>query len=147
MHSEHAEQCAVISWARLMESRWPELELLHAVQNWAGVKGPREGARRKAEGVCAGVPDLHLPVARSGYHSLYVEMKTVRLIPRKTMPPRRKKTKPTVEQLRWIDALRKAGNAVEVCHSAEEAQGVIEAYLEGRYPTPKVDPLNRKPAH
>lgn len=133
MHSEHTEQCAVISWARLMEAKWPELELLHAVQNWAGVKGPREGARRKAEGVSAGVPDLHLPVARGGFHSLYVEMKTKRARQTKTMGVRWDRTKPTDEQLRWITALRNAGNAVEVCHSAEEAQGVIEAYLEERY--------------
>ena len=29
----------------------------------------------KRQGVKAGVPDLHLPVARGGYHGLYIELK------------------------------------------------------------------------
>lgn len=131
--SEHAEQSMVIEWARYNEQRYPALKLLHAVQNWAGVKSAREGARRKAEGVKAGVPDLHLPVPRCGFASLYIEMKTERIRPRKSGGVSVRRTKPTKAQRAWHKALREAGNAVEVCWSAEEAHDVLRAYLEGEY--------------
>jgi len=123
--SEHTEQCLVIAWAALHEERYPELRTLHAVQNWAGVKGPAEGARRKREGVKAGVPDLHLPVPRGPYSSLYIEMKN---------PGRGGKGKayPTAEQRAWHEMLRLYTNAVVVCWTAEEAQRVVLDYLEGR---------------
>lgn len=130
--SEHAEQVLLFQWAALNEGRYPELRLLHAVQNWAGVKGPRDGARRKAEGVKPGVPDVHLPVPRNGYASLYIEMK--RRYPRmtKTQGVQYSRTKPTREQEEWIAALREAGNAVEVCWTAAQAQAMVEDYLTGR---------------
>lgn len=133
--SEHAEQCMLFQLCDLARGRYPELSLLHAVQNWAGVKGPREGARRKAEGVRAGVPDLHLPVPRGGYASLYVEMKREKLRPTKTKGVRRDRTKTTAEQDAWIEGLRKVGNRVEVCYTADEAWEVIEGYLNSNDPT------------
>lgn len=131
MRTEHQEQCAVIAWAEVVESRHPELALLHAVQNWAGVKSPREGARRKAEGVKAGIPDLMLPVPRGGRHGLYVEMKRRKIRRTKTKGVKLDRTRPTAEQERWHQALRQQGYAVEVCWSAEEAQDVITRYLDG----------------
>lgn len=129
--TEHAEQVMLFTWARFNEGRFPELRLLYAVPNWAGVKGPREGARRKAEGVRAGVPDVHLPVARGGYLSLYIEMK--RLKPRitKTKGVTYTATKQTKEQVEWMDRLSAAGNLVAVCCTAQEAQATVLAYLRG----------------
>lgn len=128
--SEHAEQVLLFQRAELNANHRPELRLLHAVQNWAGVKGPREGARRKAEGVRAGVPDVHLPVPRGGYASLFIEMKQRRPCVTKTKGVRMVETKPTAAQVEWIEALRTAGNRVEVCHSAEEAWDVLMRYLD-----------------
>ena len=130
--SEHREQSLLFQRAALAETRFPELRLLHAVQNWGGVKGPAEGARRKAEGIRAGVPDVHLPVPRDGFASLYIEMK--RLKPRltKTKGLRLDPTKQTPEQVVWMEGLRAVGNAVEVCHTADEAWSVLERYLTGR---------------
>lgn len=109
-------------WADLASLRLPELRLLHAVPNWAGVKGPAEGARRKAEGVRAGVPDLHLPIPRGPHPGLWIEMKSPT-------------GQPTKDQRRWMDALREEGHAVHLCRSWQEAKDAIEAYLA--LPKPK----------
>ena len=130
MRTEHQEQALVVRWAELNANRHPALAMLHAVQNWAGVKSPREGARRKAEGVKAGVPDMFLPCARGGAHGLYIEMKRRKVRQTKTKGVRLDRTKPTPEQELWHAALREQGYAVEVCWSAEEAQDAITRYLE-----------------
>ena len=72
--SEHDEQVALFQWAKLNEDRYPELAMLYA--NPLGGKRPRRtAARMKAEGAKAGVPDITLPVARCGFHGMYIEMK------------------------------------------------------------------------
>ena len=71
---EGAEQATLMDWAALMAGRWPELQLLFHVPN-GGARGKAEAARMKRQGVKAGVPDLMLPVARGGYHGLFLEMK------------------------------------------------------------------------
>ena len=75
MTSEHQEQSALIAWARMTESHWPELALLHAIPN-GGWRHPATGKKLKAEGLKPGVPDLCLPVARHGYNGLYLEIKS-----------------------------------------------------------------------
>lgn len=122
---EHEQQALLFNWAILASSRYPELRLLHAIPNWAGVKGPREGAMRKRDGVKAGVPDVHLPVARGPYIGLWIEMKP---------PPALagQKRLPTPDQKVWMAALREAGHRVEVCYSTQEARAVIEEYLSDR---------------
>ena len=115
--TEDEEQIAVMSWAALMEGRYPELRLLHHIPN-GGKRGKREAAVFKAMGVKAGVPDLFLPCAREGYHGLYVEMKALDGRPSKT-------------QLEMLKALSGQGYRCVVCHGADEAQRVIEDYLRG----------------
>lgn len=117
-----------------MGTRYPELKLRHAVQNWAGVKNGREGAARKAEGVRAGVPDCHLPVPRAGWASLYIELKREVLRPTKTRGVRVDRTRPSPEQERWLAALTAAGILCVVCWSPEEAWQIIERYLRGEIP-------------
>lgn len=116
---EHDEQVALFAWAELAKAKYPALALLHAVPNWAGVKSPAEGARRKREGVKAGVPDIHLPVTRNAYIGLWIEMKAPGEYPRPN-------------QREWIAALRAEGHRVEVCRSMAEARAVIEDYLQNR---------------
>lgn len=72
--SEDTEQETVVQWARMMSGRWPELGLLHHIPN-GGSRNKKEAVKLKRMGVLAGVADLHLPVSRSGYHSIYIEMK------------------------------------------------------------------------
>lgn len=114
--SEHQEQAALFQWAALATGKYPELELLYAVPN-GGERDERVGARLKAEGVKAGVPDVVLPVARQGCHALYIEMK--RTSGGRTSP----------EQLRWFARLVAHGNLVVECKGAYEAIAVIEEYL------------------
>ena len=85
--SEHSQQVALFAAvAQYMESV-PELKWLHAVPN-GGSRGSDKrsamisGANMKAEGQKKGVYDLHLPVARCGYHSFYIEMKAPGVIKR-----------------------------------------------------------------
>ena len=50
------------------------MKLLHHIPN-GGNRDVVEARHLKQQGVKKGVPDLHLPVARGSYHSLYIEMK------------------------------------------------------------------------
>lgn len=115
--TEDEEQIAVMSWAALMEGRYPELRLLHHIPN-GGKRGKREAAIFKAMGVKAGVPDLFLPCAREGYHGLYVEMKAL-------------DGRPSKAQLEMLKALSGQGYRCVVCHGADETRRVIEDYLRG----------------
>lgn len=112
---EHHEQVGLMQWADALLGKWPELRLLAAIPN-GGQRHKAVAAKLKAEGVRAGFPDLILPVARGGFHGLFIEMKAG-------------KNKPTAEQIGWHDALRAEGYLVVVCYSWNEAAGEIERYL------------------
>ena len=112
---EHDEQAALFRWAEMMKRKYPELELMYAVPN-AARRSPRQGAWMKAEGMKAGVPDVHLPVANGSYIGLWIEMKAG-------------KNKPSEHQGRYMEALRKAGHRTVVCYSWASAAKDIEEYL------------------
>lgn len=117
-HDEHHEQVSLMAWAEWASLDRPELALLFAIPN-GGARDAVTGARMKAEGVKAGVPDLFLPVARCGYHGLYIELK------------RRDGGKVSPSQQWWIDALTEQGYLVKVCHGRDAAERVLCDYLEG----------------
>lgn len=73
--SEHQAQAALVAWAALHETTYPELRLLFAIPN-AAKRSFKLAAVMKAEGLKSGVPDLCLPVSRCGYSALFIEMKT-----------------------------------------------------------------------
>ena len=83
-----------------------------------GKRNAREGARLKRMGVRAGVSDYHLPIARGGYHGLWVELKAGR-------------GKPTVSQVDWLQRMRDAGHDAHVATGWIEAKLIIERYLNG----------------
>lgn len=112
---EHREQAALFEWAAYNEARIPELALLYAVPN-GGARHPMVAAKMKAEGVKAGVPDMFLPVARRGWHGLYMELKVDR-------------NKPTARQLAWHTALKGEGYCVDVSYGWQEAASKLLAYL------------------
>lgn len=113
--SEHTEQAALFEWAAWNQGKDAALNMLYAVPN-GGKRDPVTAARLKAEGVKAGVPDIVLPVARMGYHGLYLEMKFG-------------KNKTTVEQDVWLTALKAEGYAVDVSYGWQEAAHKIARYL------------------
>lgn len=114
--SEEEEQAAVMEWAMLMERQYPELALLFHIPNGAD-RHPAVAAKLKRQGVKAGVPDLFLPVARGGWHGLWVEMK------------RRKGGRLSEDQKAWIEALTEQKYMAVRADGAEEACDVIFKYL------------------
>lgn len=117
--TESQEQQLLFEWAALSAGRWPELALMYHIPN-GGSRSKSEAGRFRAEGVKAGVPDICLPVARGGYHGLYIELKRV------------KGGRVSTAQQGWIAALRDQGYCACVCKGWDEAAHIIKAYLEGR---------------
>ena len=117
MPTESEEQQALFDWAERLTYLYPELELMYHIPN-EGKRSKAYGAKLKKEGLKEGVPDVHLPVARGQYHSLYIEMK------------KRSDSVTSQAQRRWIGNLKRQGNAAYVCHGWEEAVKVIEEYLK-----------------
>ena len=76
-NEEHREQAALITRVRLSVRRYPVLALLFSVPN-GGYRNAVTAKILQAEGVRAGVPDLILPVPRSPYCGLAIEMKSAR---------------------------------------------------------------------
>ena len=101
--SEHVEQREFVSWFR---KRWPGVRII-AIPN-GGIRGAAAGARLKAEGVSAGVPDLYIPAWK-----LWIEMK------------RQRDYTVSQEQRDWIDYLQKIGDCAIVCRGFNEARTLV----------------------
>lgn len=112
---ESDEQRVVMEWAVSNESRWPEVGYLFHIPN-GGFRNGREAKNLQRQGVKAGVPDLCLPVARGGWHGMYIEMKS---LTGKTSPAQRG----------WLAALQAQGYYAVVCKGADEAISEITAYM------------------
>ena len=115
--TEEQEQVTVFQWAEIMSNRFPELRYLMHIPN-GGLRSKSEAVRFKRAGVKKGVPDLFLPVARKGYHGLWIEMK------------RQKGGRLSPEQKEWIDGLFNQGYLAVRCDGADEAIGMLERYLK-----------------
>lgn len=105
--TEHQEQCAFVQWFRL---QYPQVRIL-AVPN-GGKRSITTAMLLKAEGVCAGVPDLFVPA-----WSLFIEMK------------RSKRGLISPEQKDWIEYLREVGYRVIVAKGCDSAIRQIEELL------------------
>jgi len=115
--TEAQEQRALFRWAAYETGRYPELELMHHIPN-GGSRDPREAHNLKEQGVKAGVPDIFLPVARGGYHGLYIELK------------RTKGGTVKEEQKRWQENLTAQGYRSVICKGFYEARDEILSYLK-----------------
>ncbi len=115
--SEAQHQASVIKWSQQpsIRAKWPELALLYHIPN-GGTRDAIEGRHLKQQGVKRGVPDLCLPVARGGYHGLYIELKT-------------EKGRMSDAQEWWGKHLAAQGYSWEVCRGWESAVRVLEWYL------------------
>ena len=113
---EHQEQVRLMKWVAAVLPMVPKLGLLYAIPN-GGARHKAVAGKMRAEGVKKGVPDLHLPVARQGFHSLYIEMK------------REKGGVLSPEQKEWAAGLKAEGHRVECCLGAGPASRVLLEYL------------------
>jgi hypothetical protein len=148
--SEHAHQVALFAMKNVVRmrgweaaDRWaagadleawdgkmvvPELKWFHAVPN-GGSRGSDKrsaqivGGMMVAEGATAGVADTSLPVAKGGFHGLYIEMKKPGLEGRKNGGC-------SDEQIEFRDFVRQQGYAWAVCYSWREAIDCLRLYLE-----------------
>ena len=113
---EDIEQRMVFDWAEVMETRYPCLSLMYHVPN-EGKRSKATGAKLRRMGLRPGVSDICLPVARGGFHGLYIELKAVG-------------GKPTPAQLRFLDGVSREGYFAVLCVGHEAAQKTILSYLE-----------------
>lgn len=113
---EESEQAMLFNWAQMARGKYPELDLMYAIPN-GGYRTIKTAKAMKATGVKAGIPDICLPVARKGYHALYIEMK------------RRKGGTLSVAQKAMLNALSDQGNMAIVCHGMDEAIEALKNYL------------------
>lgn len=115
---EGNEQAAFFNYLRL---RQPGVfELAYHVPNGGSRKGgAREGARLKAQGVKAGVPDICIAVARGGYMGLYIEFKAT--------PPNDAAVSKT--QNEWLGRLEVQGYKAVLCKGMQALINEVEAYL------------------
>ena len=114
--TEAQEQAALFARCTAMEWKYPQLKLLYHTPN-GGSRNSAEAANLRRQGVRPGVPDIFLPVARCGYHGMYIELK------------RRKGGRVSAAQQRFITAVRKQGYYAVVCFGADDAFNTIIAYL------------------
>lgn len=114
-HQEDNEQITLFQWAEYQSGKFPELKMLYHIPN-GGKRSKVEAGRFKAMGVKSGVPDIHLPVPRGLYHSLYIELKAP-------------KGKVSENQADWLAGLNRYGNKAVVCYGWEQAALEIKNYL------------------
>lgn len=123
---EHLLQVQLIERVRLeLVPRWPVLAgegwpdsgalRLYAVPN-GGLRTVQEGVRLKMEGVQKGVPDLVLPIARGGFHGLYLELKAAG-------------GRTSREQDGWLAFLDDQGYRVAVAWTVERAFDILVDYM------------------
>lgn len=130
--TEHEDQATIIDWSIRMTPAYPELALLYAIPNGAklpyrntvGRNGKHyrfspEAKKLIAEGLKKGVPDLCLPVARKGYHGLYLELK-------------RFGGKLSEDQKWWLDQLNAQGYLAVPAWGYQEGIDVLSDYLDIR---------------
>lgn len=121
--TEHGHQAALFCWCAENLAKHPELALFHAIPN-GGLRSKAQAGKLKAEGVKPGVPDCFLPVARMGFHGLYIEMKKPSL-----KPKRGGKGGVSDEQELFMRKVEHGDYCCKVCYSWEEATEVLTWYL------------------
>ena len=118
--TEAQEQMTLFKWAAQpsIRGKYPELRLLHHIKNETK-EGARQVAIDRQSGVKKGVPDLCLPVARGGFHGLYIEMKTA-------------KGRLSPEQKWWLKELNGEQYRAVLCRGWKEAARTLEEYLSAK---------------
>lgn len=118
--SESVEQKALFQWWAYAHRGFnlPE-KALFAIPN-GGARTAQTGARLKAEGVRAGVPDVFLAVPSGDAHGLFLELKRAK---------GGRTSRAQTETMKIFDLL---GYRCVVARGAREAIDCVTEYLEGR---------------
>lgn len=93
--------------------------LLIHIPNGGSRKNRYEGWRLKRQGARKGVSDLLLPVARGGFHMLWIEFKA--------RPPFDAPVTP--HQAEWIRLMREQGCQAQVCLGVDAAMACLRTYM------------------
>ena len=73
---EQIEAEHFMRWVRAHMAAHPELKLLYHIPNgWRALFRIQTVEQLQRAGVLPGIPDYCLPVARGGFHALYIELK------------------------------------------------------------------------
>lgn len=116
--SEYEDQVAIFEWSERLEYKWPCLALLFG--SLMGIHLPPKYLNKAAKaGMKKGKPDINLPVARGGYHGLWIELK------------RSGGEKPRADQERTLRLLAGEGNAAYSCFGSKAAIETITNYILG----------------
>lgn len=117
--SEHQLQATIIQQCNLRALANPLWGLIFAIPN-GGDRDVRVAVKLQAEGVKAGIPDLFVPVARHGWHGLFMELKA-------------KGNKPKTHQEQWLQLLANQGYCCcVITDDLDEAMRILHWYIEGK---------------
>lgn len=110
--TEEQEQIALVKWL------FSNKIFFYHVPN-GSCKNIAQAIKFKKLGLRSGVPDICIPIARKGFHGLYIELK------------RQKSVKCAVsdEQKWWIAQLMSEGYFALICRGAEDSIKVITDYF------------------
>lgn len=111
-NTEHDLQVACLRWLQFAHPR----VLCYAIPN-GGYRTITTARAMRAEGQKAGMPDLHFPIARHGYNSLYIEIKNG------------KAGRLSEQQKEMHKRLRDYGNKVVVCKNLDDFKIEINNYF------------------
>lgn len=129
LSGEDLIQAEIVQWARKEELTRKEFQLLFHVPN-GGARSQQAGMKFKALGVRPGCPDLALPVARGGFHGLWLEVKDGE-----------KGIVSDVQEM-WQKRLREEGHCVGVIRSVDEGINALTCYLN--LPPPVAAPVEKQ---
>ena len=110
--SEDQEQQSVVEYCDIMG-----IPIVHIPNE--GKRSAAYGAKMKRMGLRSGFPDLFVPLARGGYHGLFIEMKA-------------EGGRATPDQKKWVDKLNSYGYRATVCVGADAAINELNQYFYGR---------------
>ncbi len=108
--NEHENQKLVVAFC----NKHPELSVIYANPN-GGLRDMGTAIKLKAEGVKKGIPDLFLPLAKNGYHGLFIEMKI-------------EGGRASKEQKEWIEKLNANGYRAVICVGYKTAIEELKNY-------------------
>lgn len=132
--TEEEEQKTLFRILWELQFIWPHLDAVIHIPNSGA--GPSRGmaGRMKAMGAKPGVPDIFYPVARGGYHGLWIELKSLR-----------KNARISKVQAAWLKRMLQEGYQAMVCYGHMKALEAIIRYDTGA--KIKADMLIRLPVY